>query len=65
MHELETTKWTLDRLEQATPDEIMHIRRIIAQKNTGPQKDYYNTFLTRLLRSVDTFRNEPNIRRRP
>jgi hypothetical protein len=59
MHELETTKWTLERLEQATPDELRHIRQIIAQESSGSRKDVYNAFLTRLVSDLSAVRTEP------
>jgi hypothetical protein len=65
MHELETTRWTLQRLEHATPEELRYIRRIIAQENSGPRKDSYNAFLTRLLSSVDVMKNRVTNRREP
>jgi len=63
MHELETTRWTLERLGQATPDEVRQIRGIIAKENSGPRKDLYNTFLTRLLCSVDAIKDGATSRR--
>ena len=65
MHELETTRWTLECLEQATPDEINHIRRIIASESSGPQKDLYNSFLTKLLCRAEAAKNEIIRRRMP
>lgn len=52
MHELETTKWTLDRLKSATPDEIESTRRYITQKSSLTHQELYVTFFSKLLENV-------------
>lgn len=52
IHELETTKWTLDRLKEATPDEIEITRRYIVQKSSASNQELYITFFCKLLEEL-------------
>ncbi|MFQ5906065.1 MAG: hypothetical protein ACE5JA_05785 [bacterium] len=56
MHELETTKRTLDRLQEATPDEIEYMRRYISLKSSGRQRELYSAFFTKLVQNAGSIR---------
>ena len=52
IHELETTKWTLDRLKDASPDEIESTRRYIVRESAASHQGLYITFFWKLLETV-------------
>lgn len=56
IHELETTKWTLDRLKEATPDEIESTRRYIVQVSSASHQKLYITFFCKLLENVQNIK---------
>ncbi len=58
IHELETTKWTLDRLKEATPDEIESTRRYIVQKSSASHEELYITFFCKLLEDLWSVKEE-------
>jgi hypothetical protein len=59
MHELETTKRTVDLLSEATPDEIQCIRSHIAREcNFGTSREVYNRFLVKLIENAKSIRTE-------
>lgn len=53
MHELETTKHTLDCLQEASPDEIEYMRRYISLKSSGRQRVLYNAFFAKLVQNFN------------
>jgi hypothetical protein len=59
MHELETTKWTVDLLSEATSDEIQSIRSHIASEcNSSPAREVYDRFLMKLVENAKSIRTE-------